>query len=87
MVDQRLGAIQQGFDELVEVIDLLEFASRVLVQLAVTGQDVQFLSSSIDCPGRISGMAAVEFGFFMGRNYRIQTSVEFVSTESKSCRY
>jgi hypothetical protein len=32
-------------------------------------------------------MAAVVFGFFMGRHYRIQTSVEFVSTESKPCRY
>jgi hypothetical protein len=34
---------QQRFDELVEVVDLLELAPAVLVQLAVAGQDVQFL--------------------------------------------
>jgi hypothetical protein len=34
---------QQRFDELVEVVDLLELAPAVLVELAVARQDVQFL--------------------------------------------
>jgi hypothetical protein len=34
---------QQLFDELVEVVDLLELAPRVLVELAVAGEDVQML--------------------------------------------
>ena len=39
-----LGQIQQQlFDELVEVVDLLEFAPGVLVELALAGQDVQLL--------------------------------------------
>jgi hypothetical protein len=49
MVDQaHVGMVvqhflQQRFDELVEVIDLLELAAAVLVQLAVAREDVQFL--------------------------------------------
>ena len=34
---------QQFFDELVQVVDLLELAPRVLVQAALTREDVQFL--------------------------------------------
>ena len=49
MVDQREvvamrhDLLQQRFDELVEVIDLLQFAPAVLVEPAVTRQDMQFL--------------------------------------------
>ncbi|MNV58101.1 hypothetical protein D3C71_1504610 [compost metagenome] len=32
---------QQGLDEVEQVVDLLELAARVLVQLSVAGQDVQ----------------------------------------------
>ena len=35
--------LQDGFDELVQVVDLLELAARVLVELAVARQDVQRL--------------------------------------------
>jgi len=35
--------IEQGFDEVVEVVDLLELTAAVLIQLAVPGEDVQFL--------------------------------------------
>ena len=51
VVDQRFGAIQQRLDELVEVIDLLELAPGVLVELAVAGQDVQFLEQFDGLPG------------------------------------
>jgi hypothetical protein len=34
---------QQRFDELIEVIDLFQLAPGVLVQLAVAGQNMQFL--------------------------------------------
>ena len=49
MVGQRetLLAVAQGseqlFDELVQVIDLLEFAPRVLIELALAREDVQRL--------------------------------------------
>ena len=33
--------IQQGFDELIEVIDLLELATRILIELSLTGQNMQ----------------------------------------------
>jgi hypothetical protein len=39
------------FDELVQVIDLLELAPAVLVELAVAGQDVQFLEQFDRLPG------------------------------------
>jgi hypothetical protein len=37
------------------VVDLLQLAAAVLIQLAVAREDVQLLSSAIDWPGRISG--------------------------------
>ena len=47
----------------------------------------QSWSSSIDCPGRISGIATALSCLFMGGNYRIQSSVTSVSTESAEGRY
>lgn len=38
-----LGVLQQRFDELEQVIHLLELAPAVLVELAVAGEDVEFL--------------------------------------------
>jgi hypothetical protein len=35
--------VHQRLDELHQVVDLLELAAAVLVQLAVAGEDVQFL--------------------------------------------
>ena len=38
-----LDLLEQRFDELVQVVDLLELAAAVLVELAVARQDVQLL--------------------------------------------
>ena len=35
--------IQQRFDEMIQMIDLFQFASAVLVELAVACQDMQLL--------------------------------------------
>ena len=42
--------LHQLFDELVEVINLLELAARVLVELAVARQDVQLLQQPHGLP-------------------------------------
>jgi hypothetical protein len=44
-----------------EVVDLLELAPAVLVELAVAGQDVQFLEQFDRLPGLISGIADKRF--------------------------
>ena len=36
----RRHLLQQGFDELVQVVHLLEFAARILVQPPIPGEDV-----------------------------------------------
>ena len=60
MIDQRERALiclqfgEQRFDELVQVIDLLQFASAVLVQLAVARQDVQLLE-------QLDGLTGADF--------------------------
>ena len=42
--------MQQFFNELIQVIDLLEFASRVLVEFAVAGQDMQLFEQLYGLP-------------------------------------
>ena len=49
LVGQHL--LQQRLDELDQVIDLLELAPAVLVELAVSGQDMQFLEQFERLPG------------------------------------
>jgi len=46
--------LQQRCDELVQVVDLLELAPRVLVELALAGEDVQLLE-------QLDGLARPEF--------------------------
>lgn len=43
MIDQGFHAVEQGLDELGEMVDLLELAAAVLVEFAVAREDVQFL--------------------------------------------
>jgi hypothetical protein len=63
VVDQlRFGRLGQGFgeqglDELVQVIDLLQLAPAVLVELAVAGQDVQFLEQFDGLAGALLPLA------------------------------
>ena len=40
VIDQTIRTFQQRFDELVEVINLLELPPSILIQLAITRQDV-----------------------------------------------
>ena len=60
MIDQADGVLpllqfaEQGFDELEQVIHLLEFAAAVLIHLAVARQDVQFLE-------QLDGLAGPDF--------------------------
>lgn len=53
----RLHVFQQRFDELEQVVDLLELAAAVLVHLAVAGQDVQGLEQF----DRLAGADVVVF--------------------------
>src|SRR5690606_11340752 len=57
VLGQSLG--QQGLDELVEVIDLLQLAPAVLVELAVAGEDVQLLE-------QLEGLLGADFGVLGG---------------------
>ena len=57
VLGQSLG--QQRFDELVEVIDLLQLAPAVLVELAVAGEDVQLLE-------QLEGLLGTDFGVLGG---------------------
>jgi hypothetical protein len=57
---RRLG--EQRFDELVEVVDLLELAPAVLVELAVAGQDVQLLEQLDRLAGADFGVAVAQCG-------------------------
>ena len=57
MSGRSAGPRQQRFDELVEVVNLLQLAAGVLVEPAVPGQDMKFLEQFDRLPGRISGMA------------------------------
>ena len=50
----RRHFIEQRLDELVQVVDLLELAPRVLVELAVARQDVQLLE-------QLDGLTGPEF--------------------------
>ena len=43
VVGEALRIGQQRLDKLIEVINLLQLAPRVLIELAVAGQNVQFL--------------------------------------------
>jgi hypothetical protein len=86
MVDQRLGIFEQRLDELVEVIDLLQLAPAVLVELAVAGQDVQFLEQFNGLPGADFRNVGGGVGFFMGVIIAFKL-LTFVSTESKLRRY
>jgi ribosomal protein S12 methylthiotransferase accessory factor len=54
--------LQQGFDELVEVVDLLELAAAVLVHPAVAGEDVQLFQQF----GRLAGLDFVHCGSVVG---------------------
>src|SRR5690606_18496951 len=54
---QGLG--QQGLDELVQVIDLLQLAPAVLVELAGAGEDVQLLE-------QLEGLLGTDFGVVDG---------------------
>jgi hypothetical protein len=49
-----LDLLQQRFDELEQVIDLLELAPAVLVHLAVARQDMEFLE-------QFDGLAGADF--------------------------
>ncbi|MPM70542.1 hypothetical protein SDC9_117497 [bioreactor metagenome] len=87
MIDQGFRIFEQWLDELIEVINLLQLAARVLVELAVARQDVQFLQ-------QINGLAGADFRnvgggvlLFHRRDYRISKAITFVSTESKLRRY
>ncbi len=46
---------EQRFDEVIEVIDLLELATAVLVEFAVARQNVQFLE-------QFDGLSRLDFG-------------------------
>lgn len=52
-----LDVLEQRFDELEQVVDLLELAAAVLVHLAVAGQDVQGLEQF----NRLAGADVVGF--------------------------
>jgi len=43
--------LQQRLDELIQVIDLLQLAAAILIQLAVTRQNVQLLEQLDRLPG------------------------------------
>ena len=68
MIDEReVGAvsnefIEQWFDEVVKVVNLLELAAAVLVELALAGQDVQFLE-------QFDGLPRTEFVDDVGRGF------------------
>lgn len=62
MIDQGFQIVEQRLDELRQMVDLLQLAPAVLIELAVTGQDVQFLE-------QFQGLARADFrgegdGFF-----------------------
>ena len=73
MVDQRhvgmVGAdfLQQRLDELIQVVDLLQFAAAVLVQLAVARQDVQLFEQLDRLTGPDIGNSAHENVRMQGR--------------------
>ena len=57
---RRVGQFeQQFFDELKQVVDLLELAPRVLVELAVAGEDVQLLEQFDRLAGAYFGRQGV----------------------------
>ena len=59
---------EQLFDELEQVVDLLELAARVLVELAVAGQDVQLFQ-------QIHRLAGAHFGWQFGDGGRFGRSL------------
>lgn len=54
MIDQGFQIVEQRLDELRQMVDLLQLAPAVLIELAVTGQDVQFLE-------QFQGLAGADF--------------------------
>jgi len=71
VIDQRYAGmllqdvLEQRFDELVQVVDLLEFAPAVLVELAVAREDVQLLQQRDRLAGPYLGRQRVRrFGVF-----------------------
>ena len=56
---------QQGLDELEQVVDLLELAARVLVELAVAGEDMQRLQQLNRLAGpHLGGQCVVAHCYF-----------------------
>ena len=51
VIGQTLRIGQERLDELVKVINLLQFSPRILIELAITRQDVEFLEQFDGLPG------------------------------------
>ena len=71
--------LQDFFDESKQVVDLLEFAPGILVQLALAGQDMQFLQQGNGLPGA-QKLLQGGIGFFSGAGFHAS------GPHSKACQ-